>query len=847
MSKELNYLMSFVLVLAVTGIASADQWEITVPDAGFDDHVLSNVGDYIYIGEAGYTGAWKSDVGQAWIDYMYWRSEGDIDDLVARSGDFKAYPSDGEAFDYIYQILDETFIEGGTYTLSVWVGNAWPASGYADGWGLYFTAEDYSINLIEAHGLALSGDWEQISLVYTATAADAGKKIGIKMSGEQGESYIAFEDVTLSYDGPPRPPIAANPTPEDGAMLEDTWASLSWKPADSAVSHDVYMADNFDDVNDRGAAAFEGNQTSASIVVGFIGFPFPEGLVPGTTYYWAIDEVEADGTTKHKGPVWSFWIQPISAYDPSPSDGGQYVDPDVTLGWKPGFGAKLHTVYFDDNFDDVNNATAGTPSAVTTFTPGPLELAKTYYWRVDESDPPNPTVKGDLWSFTTTLPGLGKAVASRWENITGTDLNTLKTNPRYPNNPDVTEEVMEFAWNGPDLDDYGGRIEAWLYVPSTGDFTFWLNTDDQGELWLSTDDDPGSAKLIARESSWSALNAWGAGEEKSRPVPLIGGQKYYIMAMWKEGGGGDHCQVAWQGPDVPERTVIAGTNLSPFEPMSAYGARPSNNSTGVTLMPILTWKPGLQAASHEVYFGSDQQAVADATKASPEYKGSRQLGSESLDPGKLAWHSTYYWRVDEIDNTNPASPWKGKVWSFTTGDFLTVDDFESYDDVDPAPGEPGLNRIFDKWIDGYGTLTNGALVGNEMPPYAETTIVHSGTQSMVYSYDNAGKTSEATLTLVWPRDWTEEGVTQLSLWLNGSQADAADRIYVALNGTAVIYHDDASATQIAGWTEWVIDLATFGVDLTNVNTITIGIGTKNAPAPGGGTGTMYFDDIRLIR
>jgi hypothetical protein len=248
-----------------------------------------------------------------------------------------------------------------------------------------------------------------------------------------------------------------------------------------------------------------------------------------------------------------------------------------------------------------------------------------------------------------------------------------------------------------------------------------------------------------------------------------------------------------------------------------------------------------------VYFGTDKQAVADATKASHEYKGSRQLGDESLDPGKLAWDSTYYWRVDEVNSTNPDSPWVGAVWSFATGAFLVVDDFESYDDVDPALGEPGINRIFDKWIDGYETTTNGALVGNDLPPYAERTVVRTGNQSMIYRYDNAGKTSEATLMLVWPRDWTEEGVTKLSLWVNGIADNAADRIYVALNGTAVIYHDDASATQIEGWTEWVIDLAAFGVNLTNVNSISIGVGTKNTPSPSGGTGTIYVDDIRLIR
>jgi hypothetical protein len=207
--------------------------------------------------------------------------------------------------------------------------------------------------------------------------------------------------------------------------------------------------------------------------------------------------------------------------------------------------------------------------------------------------------------------------------------------------------------------------------------------------------------------------------------------------------------------------------------------------------------------------------------------------------------TTYYWRIDEVNSTNPGSPWIGNVWSFTTGDFLVVDDFESYNDIDPP--DPNSNRIFDKWIDGFGTTTNGALVGNDLPPYAEQTTVHGGAQSMPYLYDNANKTSEATLTLVYPRDWTQEAVTKLSLWFRGASGNAAERMFVALNGTAVVYHDDASATQITGWNQWVIDLTEFaGVDLTNVNTITIGFGTKGSPAAGG-AGTMYFDDIRLVR
>jgi len=257
----------------------------------------------------------------------------------------------------------------------------------------------------------------------------------------------------------------------------------------------------------------------------------------------------------------------------------------------------------------------------------------------------------------------------------------------------------------------------------------------------------------------------------------------------------------------------------------------------------LSWTPATTATSHQVYFGTDKDAVRNATTASPEYKGSKAKGSETYDPGKLAWYTPYYWRVDAVYATSTV---KGLVWSFTTADFITVDDFESYNDIDPP--NAASNRIFDKWIDGFATpTTNGALVGNDMPPYADRATVHGGLQSMPYSYNNNLKTSEATMTLVYPRDWTEEGVTKLSLWYRGSSANSAERMYVALNGSAVFYHADPKAAQTAIWTEWVIDLQAFqGVTLTNVNTITIGFGTKGSPAAGG-AGRVFFDDIALYR
>jgi len=108
--------------------------------------------------------------------------------------------------------------------------------------------------------------------------------------------------------------------------------------------------------------------------------------VPGTTYYWRVDEInDADPNSPWKGMVWSFMVPPKKAYDPVPNNGVKFVDAEnVTLNWTPGFGAILHTVYFGDDYDTVANATDGESLGSTSFKPGPLELEKTYYWRVDE-------------------------------------------------------------------------------------------------------------------------------------------------------------------------------------------------------------------------------------------------------------------------------------------------------------------------------------------------------------------------------------------------------------------------------------------------------------------------------
>ena len=327
--------------------------------------------------------------------------------------------------------------------------------------------------------------------------------------------------------------FAKDPVPDDGTLLTNfpggiLGTGLMWTAGPSALTHDVYFGTNYDDVAAGTGGTFMGNQATTFFYVGY-GYmptdPLPDGLVPGTTYYWRVDEInDADPNSPWEGKVWNFSVPDTQAYSPYPADESQFIASDADFNWEPALGAIMYTVYFGDDYDTVHDSTTGTVvGGATTYDPGPLELEKTYYWRVDTSGAYG-ELQGDVLSFTTTLSGLGTIVFERWENITGTDLDTLKSNIKYPNNPDVTEVLTEFS-TSPGLDNYGGRIYGWLYVPATGDYTFWLTTDDQGELWLSTNDDASNVQLIAHESNYRDLNSWGTGEERSDTIPLVGGEK----------------------------------------------------------------------------------------------------------------------------------------------------------------------------------------------------------------------------------------------------------------------------------------------------------------------------------
>ncbi|MCH7556632.1 MAG: hypothetical protein IIB56_04145, partial [Planctomycetes bacterium] len=302
--------------------------------------------------------------------------------------------------------------------------------------------------------------------------------------------------------------------------------------------------------------------------------------------------------------------------------------------------------------------------AESSFDPNGLEPDTTYYWQIGEVEADGTTVyTGDIWSFKTPRPGTGTILFEIWGGIGGNAVSDLTGNENYPANPSYSDEVMSFEAPTDIGDAFGGRLHGYLHPESSGDYLFWIASDDNSELWLSTDESPANAVKIAGHTGWTSPRQWDKyPEQQSAPISLTGGEKYYIMALYKEGGGGDNCAVAWEGPDNPTRAVIHGYYLSPFVQLAAYSPDPADGTTEVKRKPTLSWSAGKNTASvngHELYFSSDVNAVNDRIAEKVVLSEPSYSITTKLDTGK-----TYYWRVDEVE-ADGITRHSGDVWSFT--------------------------------------------------------------------------------------------------------------------------------------------------------------------------------------
>jgi hypothetical protein len=523
-------------------------------------------------------------------------------------------------------------------------------------------------------------------------------------------------------------------------------------------------------------------------------------------------------------------VGPARARDPIPADKATDVPSDVTLRWTPGEFAATHDVYFGTTFEDVNEADPADPRGVLVAEghadarfeqEAALEYDQTYYWRIDEVNaaPDGTVFKGKIWSFAVepfSYPVTGVAATASGSQTGMGPENTV--NGSGLNADDEHSVELTQMW----MTD--GARPAWIQyefdkVYKLDKMQVW-NSNQLIEAFLGF-----GAKGVTIESSvdgetWTQLEgvaefaqATGSPAYRANTTVDFGGTMARFVKLTIDSN--------WGG--VAPQTGLSEVRFFQI-PVQAFGPEPAAGATGVRIDTDLNWRPGREAESHEVYLGADPAALTRLDAVT----GHRAA------PGTLDFATTYFWKVDELGG----GLYEGDLWSFTTQEYATIEDMESYNDDD--------QRIFDTWVDGWVNNT-GSQVGYDVSPFAERTIVHGGRQSMPLAYNNEASPfySEAEREFPQNQDWTAGGADSLSLWVRGVATNSPDTLYVVIEDstgkTATATHPTAVTS--AAWTLWTIpqsDLA--GVNMARVRKVYIGVGSRTSPVKGG-AGLVYIDDI----
>lgn len=204
--------------------------------------------------------------------------------------------------------------------------------------------------------------------------------------------------------------------------------------------------------------------------------------------------------------------------------------------------------------------------------------------------------------FTTHADDAGNLLFEYYWTDGQPVLDSLLNQESYPDWPDRMEWRTSLEGKIDWRDAYGSRVRGYLHPPADGEYTFWIASDDQSQLWLSRDTDPAHAELIARVNVWTMPRDFdnlgggqGGPEQRSAAIPLEVGKKYYLEVLQVEGNGGDNLAVAWQGSGIPERQILAGRYLSSLDGLKGeYFNNPNLTSSPsrVRLDPVVDFSWG---------------------------------------------------------------------------------------------------------------------------------------------------------------------------------------------------------------------------------------------------------------
>jgi hypothetical protein len=618
--------------------------------------------------------------------------------------------------------------------------------------------------------------------------------------------------------------------PNDSNEPDDPNVTLSWTPWAYADYHDLYFGSDYDSVR----LATVGDDPNNVYVDRLDSNSYDiNGLDYSAVYYWRVDEVE--GSDPYPGEVWEFTTE------------FQIIDPNLLL-WYP-----YDEMEGDWVLDHSGHGLHGTNDDV-----------------------------GDGWDPDGRFDG-----SLIFNDDMGFDLPTRTLDG-------VSKEITIAVW----LDGYREGGENWVVsagvtpydfydhyldviVPDgDDDFVYWRAGNDTNDLLIWNDATPRDwvgdwhhFAFVKDENAGTMSIYFDADLVKSKAGTIsslvnlvdtpfsvaarIGLSADYVGRM-------DDLRVY----DYALSKAEIGGLFRGGDVELAWGPSPYDGQPDAPYDSNLMWRPGDYADLHDVYFGTNWDEVNDANATIHPNVDYAQLdvnthGLDVLDLGE--W---YYWRVDEINDSNNDF-WRGNVWRFRAAEYIIIDDMEPYTQTKDYPIGYLSGATAWGWDSAYQNGT-GAFLYPSCATCQYAKIYHGGDQSMYYMYDLTDDygcgyyyAEISNHFDMEPNDWTTAGVKMLTLWFRGDPCNAnpaggqaVEQMYVGLQDDDSTYaevrygdgdNEDINDVAIAEWQEWNIPLNEFTtVDLERVDKLCIGFGERYSLETGG-WGYVYFDDIRLYQ
>jgi glucose/arabinose dehydrogenase len=293
----------------------------------------------------------------------------------------------------------------------------------------------------------------------------------------------------------------------------------------------------------------------------------------------------------------------------------------------------------------------------------------------------------------------GNILREHWANVTGgssVSLIPVNTTPTSTSYPTILEGPTNIG------DNYGARFRGFICAPSTGNYTFWIASDNNSELWLSTNDNPSNKQKIASVTGYTASREWTKyTSQQSAPISLVAGGKYYIEVLHKESTGGDNVAVGWQLPNATYERPIPGSRLSPYN--SNTPPPPSDENL---ILAHASWKYLANGSNQGTAWrtGAFNDASWSTGNAELGYGDGDETTIVSYGPSSTNKFITTYFR--KTFNVTDASDFTGLELSLIRDDgaVVYINGVEVYRTNMPS-GTISYNTLAPNYIDGTNEST----------------------------------------------------------------------------------------------------------------------------------------------